>query len=468
MKPKQRWITVTALLLLVSGTFWAISAQAAGGKIWLPFINSSGVSSAATATPPVNTDPPTATPTITPPAAQCVPFQPGVTTGQVVVPPADDASRRLTVPYGFAVRIFAKGLNGPRLMTIGPDGALYVAERGAGRVVRLADADNDGLADAVEPVATGLTGAHSVAWCQDQASKQHVMYIAVNDGVVKWQDGVLVKSPIVSGLAGSGHSTRTAHISPDGYLYVTAGSSCNACIETDKRRATIMRYNLDGSIPTDNPFANDSDPNRRPVWAEGLRNSVDFLWMPDGQLWANMNSSDGLDDNVPPEPAVINIEKGRHYGWPFCYTPTLGAVPPDTKEVRDTTNNVPFAAPISNCDQPMPALFTDLAHQAPLGMAHYGATQFPALYQGGLFEAYHGSWNTDNVANYRDCKVQFIQVQNNAPVASSTFLDGFRDANQKCGSAWGRPAGVAVGTHGELFVSDDQNGNIYRVVYTGK
>ncbi|HEU5012593.1 MAG TPA: hypothetical protein VFT66_08625, partial [Roseiflexaceae bacterium] len=135
---------------------------------------------------------------------------------------------------------------------------------------------------------------------------------------------------------------------------------------------------------------------------------------------------------------------------------------------RDTTNNVPFAAPISNCDQPMPALFTDLAHQAPLGMAHYGATQFPALYQGGLFEAYHGSWNTDNVANYRDCKVQFIQVQNNAPVASSTFLDGFRDANQKCGSAWGRPAGVAVGTHGELFVSDDQNGNIYRVVYTGK
>ncbi len=52
MEPKQRWITVAALMLLVSGTFWTISARANGGRvIWLPFVNSSGVSSAATPTP---------------------------------------------------------------------------------------------------------------------------------------------------------------------------------------------------------------------------------------------------------------------------------------------------------------------------------------------------------------------------------------------------------------------------------
>ena len=86
-------------------------------------------------------------------------------------------------------------------------------------------------------------------------------------------------------------------------------------------------------------------------------------------------------------------------------------------------------------------------------------------YQGNIFEAYHGSWNSTQA---RDCKVQMIVVKNGVPVSSEPFLTGFRDNDQQnCGSAWGRPAGVAVGKNGELFVSDDQNGNIYPVVYTG-
>lgn len=464
MNVKQRWFTLAALLL-VSVTVWTISAQTnAGRNIWLPFLSRGGVNSAPPPTPApptMSTVPATATPTPTPPAVQCVPFQPNPTTGQVVVPPADAVSARLTVPQGFAVRLFAQGLNGPRLMTIGPDGALYVAERGEDRVVRLADANNDGLADGVEAVVTGLSGPHSVEWCQDQSSKQYVMYIAENDQVTKLENGQTTK--IVELPTGGSHTTRTARIGPDGYLYVAVGSTCNVCVETDKRRAAILRYNLDGSIPADNPFANDPNPNRRPVWAEGLRNSVDFLWMPNGQLWANMNGSDDLGNDVPPEEVVINVEKGKFYGWPYCYTPALGTVPPGTQEVPDTVHQLPGF----DCTQATPALFTDLAHQAPLGMTRYGAAQFPAQYQGGLFEAYHGSWNADQTP--RDCKVQFIQVQDGKPVASSTFLSGFRNNDQQdCASAWGRPAGVVTGPHGELFVSDDKNGNIYRIVYTGK
>jgi glucose/arabinose dehydrogenase len=388
--------------------------------------------------------------------------------GGVVVPPPDAASARLVVPAGFAVRIFASGLQAPRLMTAGPDGALYVAETGAGRIVRLADANNDGLADAVQPVADDLTAPHSVEWYQGS------MYVAGTGMVVRLtdtnHDGDFLDAgevqTVTTNIPGSGgHSTRTAHIGPDGKLYVSAGSSSNIGPETDARRATIMRFNLDGSIPADNPFASDPDQSRRPVWAEGLRNSVDFLFTPGGQLWADHNGSDGLGNDAPPEEIVINIEKGKHYGWPYCYTPTVGATPPGTSEIHDA--RVPFAAPVSSCDDVVPALFTDPAHQAPLGMARYGGTSFPASYQGNLFVAYHGSWNADQTP--RDCKVQMVSVQNDLPVSSEPFLTGFRDSpQQECGSAWGRPAGVASGAHGELFVSDDQNGNIYRIVYTGQ
>ncbi|HRA21886.1 MAG TPA: PQQ-dependent sugar dehydrogenase [Anaerolineae bacterium] len=384
------------------------------------------------------------------------------------MPPADAASARLQVPDGFAVRIYASGLQEPRLMTTGPDGALYVASRRGATILRLADADSDGLADANQVVARGMNGPHNLEWHDGS------FYVAENDKVSKLTDldgdgsftgggeRVTVTTNIPSG---GGHSSRTVHIGPDGKLYVAAGSSSNNGVETDKRRATILRFNLDGSIPADNPFAGDPTETRHPVWAEGLRNSVDFLFLPDGRLWADHNGSDGLGNDAPPEEIVIQVERGKHYGWPFCYTSSLGVTPAGSHEVRDA--RVAFAAPISSCDQVTPALFTDAAHQAPLGMTRYDKTQFPAAFRDSLLVAYHGSWNADQTP--RDCRVQQIVVNDGQPVEARPFLTGFRDSpTQECGSAWGRPAGVAVGAQGEVFVSDDKNGNIYRIVYVGQ
>jgi glucose/arabinose dehydrogenase len=381
------------------------------------------------------------------------------------VPPEDAASRRLQVPPGFAVRIFASGLNNPRLMTVGPDGQLYVAERGASAVIRLPDANGDGLADERVVVAEGLNRPHSLEWFGGAlyvAEDGRVTRLADLNGDGDMRDAgeqQLITDNIPSG---GSHTSRTLHFGPDGKLYVAAGSTGNIEPERDARRATIMRFNPDGTIPNDNPFAGDADITRRPVWAEGLRNSVDFVFLPDGRLWANHNGSDGLGDDVPPEEIVIQVEKGRHYGWPACYTPVLGVVPPGTREARD--ERAPLGR-LASCDEAVPALFTDLAHQAPLGMARYAAEQFPPQYRDNLFVAYHGSWNSSTP---RDCKVQMIVVRDGAPVESRPFLTGFRDSEaQQCGRAWGRPTSIAIGAGGELFVADGQNGNIYRVVYVG-
>lgn len=175
--------------------------------------------------------------------------------------------------------------------------------------------------------------------------------------------------------------------------------------------------------------------------------------MPDGRLWATHNGSDGLGNDLPPEEVIIEVEAGKHYGWPYCYTAVIGSVPNDAREVRD--ERVPLDASFSTCDLATPARFTDLAHYAPLGIARLSDSE--------ILIAYHGSWNADQTP--RDCRVQRIQVSNGIPVSADPFLTGFRDhPQQECGRAWGRPAGITIAADGTIFVSDDHNGNIYRIV----
>ena len=108
--------------------------------------------------------------------------------------------------------------------------------------------------------------------------------------------------------------------------------------------------------------------------------------------------------------------KGKHYGWPYCYTPTLCPVPVETKEVHD--ERVAFDDEVSSCDQTTPALFTDLADSAPIAVAQYNQTAFPADYQGNLFEAYHGSWNS-SVAAIAKCNASSCRMAPRFPAKHS-------------------------------------------------
>lgn len=376
--------------------------------------------------------------------------------------PADKAAQRITLPTGFAIRTFAQDLDRPRFMAFGPDGALYVALMSSGEIARLPDANRDGIADRVEIVAKDLETPHNLEWHEGW------WYVAERDRVERFNSTFDKRELVTDNIpCCGGHFTRTVHFGPDGKMYVSTGSSSNSTPETDPRRAAILRFNPDGSIPSDNPFASDADKRKQAVWADGLRNTVDFLWTKDGQLWASIMGADAISDDKPPEVIVAKIERGKNYGWPYCYNPVLGAnLPPSQKPlVRDTRIALPQGF---DCSMAAPALFTDLAHAAPLGMAFVSGTNFPASMQNDLFVAYHGSWNTNNVANYRDCKVQRIVIENGLPVRSETFATGWRDANEKCQTAWGRPADVVFGPDGAMYISDDKNGQVYRVIFTGK
>jgi glucose/arabinose dehydrogenase len=407
-------------------------------------------------------------------AAAATPFDSGATLflpavmngqGSASLPPPDEASARITVPAGFQIRIFAENLpGGPRFMAFEPDGQLLVSLPGAGEIVRLPDRNNDGLADGVEVVASGLNYPHGIEFHDGW------LYVAENDRVERLADqdsnGTYETRELVTDNipGGSGHTTRTVHFGPDGKMYVSAGSSCNYCEESDPRRAAILRFNPDGSIPSDNPFANDADTRKQPLWAWGLRNSVDFLWNSNGTLWADHNGVDGLGDNTPPEEIIIPVQGNAWYGWPYCYTPTLGLN--SSPEVRDTRIAIPSGL---SCDQAIPALYTAPAHSAPLGMTLGAGPAFPQEYRDSLYIAFHGSWNTGTPANYRDCKIERVILDpgSGQPIGTEDFANGWRASGELCGASttWGRPADVVFGPYGDMYISDDKGNRVYRVVY---
>lgn len=339
--------------------------------------------------------------------------------------------RNLQTPPGFTVSIFAAGLRGPRWMSFGPDGNLYVSLPREGRVVMLPDRDRDGRADDVIVIVEGVSGAHGLAWLRDSlwvSTSTHVLKLRFQAG----DERARGYDVIVGGLTdGSGHSTRTLLFDPGGrHLYVAVGSSCNICEERDRRRAAIVRYNVDGSGET--------------IYARGLRNVVGLEFHPaTGTLWATQNERDWLGDDLPLEELNI-IQQGGDYGWPYCYGTRIPN--PEYGDARRCADTIP------------PAL-TFQAHSAPLGMTFYTAAQFPEEYRGDAFIAFHGSWNRSQPTGY---KVVHVEVKDGKPVSSHDFVAGWLTSE---GSVWGRPVDVKVGPEGALYISDDQGGRIWRVTY---
>jgi glucose/arabinose dehydrogenase len=350
---------------------------------------------------------------------------------ETLVSPAGTSSIKL--PPGFAANIFASGLKGPRFIRFGPDGALYVAERGADRIVALADRNGDGVAEPLWVFTDRIDNPHSLVF------HQGAWYVGVPSGVVRLADrdgdgAAESREVLIGNYPTSGHSTRTVEFLPDGRMVVSVGSSCNVCIEDDPRRAAVLVYN-------------GPDGKGERVFASGLRNAVGLAVHPaTGELWATNNGRDLMGDDLPPE-AVYIVRDGLDYGWPRCHNASI--VDPD------------FGTPAACKGVAVPVIDMQ-AHSAPLGLVFYTGTAFPPEYRGDLFIAFHGSWNRSVPTGYKVVRLPLAGSRPRAPLED--FASGWLDAESR--SVAGRPVGLAVGPDGALYVSDDKAGMIYRISYT--
>ena len=344
---------------------------------------------------------------------------------------------RLKAPPGFHISVFAEEVDGARMMAFSPGGVLLVSESGEGRVVALPGPKHAGKAERTVSVLSGLNEPHGLAFYGGK------LYVAENDELRRydWDEANLRASnpKLLSDLpGGGGHSTRSL-LFHGGKMYVSAGSSCNVCIEKDPRRAAVTEFNPDGS--------------GQRIFAKGLRNAVGLAVNPKSDtVWTTVNGRDWLGDDLPPEVIVDLGKNGGDAGWPYCY----GDRVPDSKFTKPGDNR---------CKNVIAPKVQMQAHSAPLGLAFYEGSEFPPEYRNNIFVAFHGSWNRSVPTGYKIVRVK-LDDKGQPRGGAEDFITGWLAPDETKKGRWmGRPVGIVFGGDGAMYLSDDAAGLIYRVIW---
>jgi glucose/arabinose dehydrogenase len=396
----------------------------------------------------------------------------------------------VTLPAGFQSAIFADSLGEARQIAIRPNGDVYLNTRHSsqsdrrippgGFLVALRDTNRDGRADQIQRFGSESgKGGTGIAIFKD------ALYAEVGGDIVRYRLAAnqLVPSgrpeTVITGLATEqGHTSHPFAIDLEGNLFVNSGSATNSCQEQDRQvgspgerpckelatRAGIWRFS---ASRTGQRFNADGR------YATGIRNTGALAINPvDGALYATQHGRDQLGENWPklfdwkasaelPAEELLQVVSGGDYGWPYCYydpkaeklvlAPEYGG---DGEKVGGCTGKLGPAAAFP-------------AHWAPNGLAFYTGTAFPESYRNGAFIAFHGSWNRAPEPQ-QGYNVVFQPFANGKPSGQyQVFADGFAGPRKEPGLARHRPAGVAVGPDGALYISDDSGGRLWRVTYRG-
>ena len=351
----------------------------------------------------------------------------------VLEPGENKTGMPLKLPDGFSIEVFAKDLPGARVMAFDAMGNMWVSRTSADVVTMLEI--KEGKVVGQNNVLRNLDNPHGLAF-DPQGSG--MLYFAEEGKVTRIATYSDDSGQKIADLPtqGGGHFTRTLGFGPDDRLYVSIGSSCNVCNESDERRAAIYSMNKDGS-----------DFKK---FASGLRNTVFFTWSyVDGRMWGTDMGRDLLGDNIPPEEINI-IEQGKDYGWPVCYG----------NNIHDTNydKNIYIQNPCNGKVSPQVEM---QAHSAPLGLAFVPEEGWPESMWYDLIVAFHGSWNRSEPTGYKLVRIK-LDANGNYEGAED-FISGWLQG----GTALGRPVDVLIQPGGIMYVSDDKAGVIYKINYTG-
>ncbi|MCW2275542.1 glucose/arabinose dehydrogenase [Rhodoblastus acidophilus] len=360
---------------------------------------------------------------------------------------ADDIAAtlgRIALPPGFSIKLFALA-PGARAMAVSPDGRAVIVGTLDTAVYRIALSGPG--AGRAENFAQGVAfkAPNGPCFAPDGA-----LFIAEFNRIRRfapqaggWNEAHPSDVVPEGGLQPASetspvHAARVCRFGPDGKLYVAIGQPAN--VPTQEREKLNEKSGL-GAI-----WRMNADGSGREIFARGVRNSVGLDFDPaDGVLWFTDNQADRMGDDIPPGEINRAPKAGLHFGFPW-----FGGGHVRTREWAGDT-------------PPPDVVFPDVeevAHAADLGMIFYRGEKFPAQWRG-IFSAQHGSWDRSIPVGAR---VMFTPVKNGKAGKSVPFAEGWNTGRLPY---LGRPVDVAETPDGDLLVSDDQNGAIYRITYEG-
>ena len=313
-------------------------------------------------------------------------------------PPCAADNAGLSVPDGFCALLVGEELGPVRHLVVAPNGDVLAALEGrGGGVLVLRDTNGDGRADIERRFGSG--GGSGIAL------QGGYLYFGMTDRVVRWpwEDGQLTPrgepEVVVQGLPTGGHGAKGIAVSADGQLYVSIGSRTNsrqhrpAALRQESNHAEIATRPAPGSVG----LAHRPGPGEGERFATGLRNPMALALQPGtGILYAGMHGRDQSGDNwgfsdrdnaEKPAGEPPGGERGADFGWPYCY------YDPIAKKLVLAPEYGGDGSTVGRCAAKRDPEIGFPGHWAPMAVAFYDGTLFPAGYLGGAFIAFHGSWN---------------------------------------------------------------------------
>ena len=395
---------------------------------------------------------------------------------------ADPDNGGLILPEGFGAVVVSEGVGKARHLTVNDNGDIYVnlrSKNSGGSIAALRDTTGDGKADVVKYFGNDPGTGIEIY--------NNYLYYSSNEQVkrVQLQNGQLVPDAqpeiVVTGLPPqTQHAAKAMAIDDKGNLFINIGAPSNNCMrQTRTKGSPGMRPcpQLDNQAGMWRFDANKLNQRHSDgeKYATGVRHAVAVAVNPvNNNLYIVQHGRDQLHEFFPdlytvednaelPAEEFHMISRGDNLGWPYCYYDQRKGKKVMAPEYGGDGEKV------GECGQYKNPLIGFPGHWAPNGMAFYNKNAFPQQYQNGVFIAFHGSWNRAPLEQ-QGYFVAFVPMDgNNVAGDYQRFADGFANDQtiKRPDDAKYRPMGLAVGPDGSLYVTDSNDGKIWRIFYKG-
>lgn len=394
----------------------------------------------------------------------------------------------LLVPGGFEVTIVADSIGKARHLTVNENGDIYVKMKSSDEqkgALALRDTTGDGVMDIVKRFGN-----------RDENFAETEM--TIHDGYLYYTSSLRVyRQKLIPGQllpdaevdtiliddhehGDHEHNTKPLAFDGKGNMYVPFGAPNNACQEPKRTPGVAgldpcpILENHGGiwRFEYDKKNQKQEDGER---FATGLRSIVAMSWNPaDNHLYLVMHGRDDLhrlfpNEFSPWESAVLPSEEfmrvtgGSDFGWPYCYYDHIQQKKVLAPEYGGDGETV------GRCREFDDPILGFPGHFAPNDLLFYQGDQFPEHYRNGAFIAWHGSTIRSPYpqAGYF---IAFVPFENGEISGEwEVFANGFAETDPiiNTSDAKHRPSGLAVGPDGSLYITEDRNGRIWKVSYTG-